>query len=64
MGFAIGLFGPFAVLLTLLCSWLSHESGLSSLLSILACLAAALVMGGVWGLTVRSSVPNVSKQSQ
>ncbi len=64
LGFAIGLFGPFAVLLTLLYSWLSHENGLSSLLSILACLAAALTMGALWGLTVRSSLLNVSKQSQ
>ena len=64
LGLAIGLFGPFAVLLTLLCSWLSHENGLASLLSILACLAVALAMGALWGLIVRSSLPTPPQKDQ
>ena len=53
-GFAIGLFGPFAVILVILYSWLSEVIGLSSLLNILACLAAAVLLGAAWGRIIRA----------
>ena len=56
LGFAIGLFGPFAVVLYFLYSWLSQAIGFSSLLNILACLAAAALLGAGWGKIVRSSL--------
>ena len=55
-GFAIGLFGPFAVILLLLYSWLSETIGLSSLLNILVCLAAAVLLGAAWGKIIRGSL--------
>ena len=56
LGFAIGLFGPFAVILLLLYSWLSKAIGLSNLLNILACLAAAALLGAAWGKLIRASL--------
>ena len=55
-GFALGLFGPFAVVLYLLFTWLSEAIGLSSLLNILACLAAAVLLGAIWGKIIRASL--------
>jgi len=54
LGFGIGLFGPFAVILYFLYSFLSEAIGPSSLLNILACLAAAVLLGAGWGKIVRS----------
>jgi Na+/proline symporter len=56
LGLTIGLFGPLALILYLFYSWLSEAIGLSSLLNILACLAAAVLLGAGWGKIVRSSL--------
>jgi len=64
LGFAIGLFGPFAVILYFLYSWLSEAIGLSSLLNILACLAAAVLLGAAWGKIVRSSLSSGQSENE
>lgn len=56
LGLTIGLFGPLALILYLFYSWLSEAIGLSNLLNILACLAAAVLLGAGWGKLVRSSL--------
>ena len=56
LGLTIGLFGPLAVILYLFYSWLSEAIGLCNLLNILACLAAAVLLGAGWGKLVRSSL--------
>ena len=64
LGFAIGLFGPFAVILYFLYSWLSDAIGLSSLLNILACLAATALLGAGWGKIVRSSLSGSKRENE
>ena len=64
LGFAIGLFGPLAVILYFLYSWLSQAIGLSSLLNILACLAAAALLGAGWGKIVRSSLSSSQRENE
>ncbi|MBN1594240.1 MAG: hypothetical protein JW941_13435 [Candidatus Coatesbacteria bacterium] len=54
IGFAVGLFGPFAVILLLLYTWLSESLGLSNLINIMACLGFAVALGAIWGLTARA----------
>lgn len=56
LGLTLGLFGPLALILYLFYSWLSEAIGLSNLLNILACLAAAVLLGAGWGKIVRSSL--------
>ncbi len=63
-GFATGLFGPFAVILFLLYSWLSETIGLSSLLNILACLAAAVLLGAVWGKVIRACLSSNPQEDE
>ena len=64
LGFAIGLFGPFAVILYFLYSWLSEAIGLSSLLNILACLGAAVLLGAGWGKIVRCSLSSKQRENE
>ncbi len=59
LGFAIGLFGPLALLLALLHAWLMGKLGLSSLLGLGGCLLSALAMGLLWGLLVRGCARNL-----
>ena len=56
LGLTIGLFGPLALILYLFYTWLSEAIGLSNLLNILACLAAAVLLGAGWGKIVRASL--------
>jgi len=64
LGFAIGLFGPFAVVLYFLYSWLSAVIGHSSLLNMLACLAVAALLGAGWGKIVRSSISGSGTENE
>jgi len=64
LGFAIGLFGPFAIVLYSLYSWLSAAIGLSSLLNILACLAAAALLGAGWGKIVKSCLSSSRRENE
>lgn len=64
VGLAVGLFGPLAITVWTVYGLLSRALGLSSLLTVLACLAVSVFLGYLWGRTLRVSLSELKKTSQ